>query len=52
MTYIKRDLEAELDREWGTLLYEVSFESGGVEYEYEIKATDGEIRSHRAERDR
>ena len=46
------DLEAELDREWGSLLYEVSFESDGVEYEYEIKATSGEIRSHRAERDR
>ena len=46
------DLEAELDREWGVLLYEVSFESGGREYEYDINATSGEIRSHRAERDR
>ena len=46
------DLEVELDREWGILLYEVTFESGGLEYEYEIEARTGKLRSHRTKRDR
>ena len=47
-----RDLEIDLDREWGVLLYEVSFEAGSLEYEYEIDAYSGEILFERATRDR
>ena len=47
-----RDLEIDLDREWGVLLYEVSFEAGRLEYEYEIDAYSGEILFERAMRDR
>ena len=38
-----RDLEAEPDRERGKSIYEVSFESGNYDYEYEIDAKTGEI---------
>ena len=37
------DLEVELDRDDGTEHYEISFECGGVEYEYEIHAYSGKI---------
>lgn len=38
-----RELEAELDREHGILVWEVDFELGNWEYEYEIHAQTGEI---------
>ncbi len=47
-----RDLEIDLDKEWGVLRYEITFESGGFEYEYEIDAYSGEILFERSERDR
>ena len=47
-----RDLEIELDKEWGVILYDITFESGGFEYEYEIDAYSGEILFERSERDR
>ena len=37
------DLEAELDKENGVWLYEVNFESGGYDYEYDIHAETGKI---------
>ena len=46
------DLEVDLDKEWGVLLYEVSFDSGTLEYEYKIDAHSGKILSERTERDR
>lgn len=46
-----RDLDAELDREKGQLIWEVDFEAGGYDYEYELDAYTGKIlRSHK-ERD-
>lgn len=38
-----RDLSIELDRENGKMVYEISFESGNKEYEYEIDAINGKI---------
>lgn len=38
-----RDLEAELDREYGGVYWEVDFEHGGYEYSYDINTTTGEI---------
>ncbi len=38
-----RDVETELDRERGTLVWEVSFEAGGYEYDYDINAATGEV---------
>lgn len=38
-----RDLSIELDRENGRMVYEVDFESGNKDYEYEIDATSGKI---------
>ncbi len=38
-----KELEAELDRENGTYIYDVSFKSSGYEYDYDINATTGEI---------
>ena len=46
-----RDLDAELDRERGVLIYEVDFEAGGYEYEYELLAETGEILRAHKERD-
>ena len=46
-----RGLECELDRENGTAVYEVEFESGGYEYSYEINAETGKIISSEKERD-
>ena len=37
------DLETELDKERGKAIFEVSFENGKFDYEYEIDATTGEI---------
>ena len=45
------DMEIELDDEDGTLVYEVEFKSGGMEYSYEIDAASGAIFKHEAEID-
>ena len=46
------DMEIELDEEDGTLVYEVEFKSGGMEYSYEINAATGAIVKQEAEPDR
>jgi uncharacterized membrane protein YkoI len=38
-----RDLEAELDREFGKALWEVDFDFGGKEYSFVLDAQTGEI---------
>lgn len=38
-----RDLQCELDREDGVMIYEVEFESGLYDYEYDIDAITGEV---------
>ena len=43
------DMEIELDDEDGTLVYEVEFKSGNMEYGYEINAATGAILKHEAE---
>ena len=43
------DMEIELDDEDGTLVYEVEFKFGGMEYSYEINAASGAILKHEAE---
>ena len=45
------DMEIELDDEDGTLVYEVAFKSGGMEYSYEINAATGAVLKHEAELD-
>ena len=45
------DMGIELDDEDGTLVYEVEFKSGGMEYSYEINAATGAILKHEAELD-
>ena len=45
------DLEAELDRERGVIVYDVSFDSSGYDYDYEIDAASGEILRSDKERD-
>ena len=45
------DMEIELDDEDGTLIYEVEFKSGNMEYSYEINAATGAILKHEAELD-
>ena len=45
------DMEIELDDEDGTIVYEVEFKSGGMEYSYEINAATGAILTHEAELD-
>ena len=45
------DLDAELDREYGGVFWEVDFENGGYEYSYEINAVTEEIVRHQKERD-
>ena len=45
------DMEIELDDEDGTIVYEVEFKSGGMEYSYEINAATGAILKHEAEID-
>ena len=46
-----RELEVELDRDDGTLHYDVDFESGGYDYDYEIDAVSGKILKNQKERD-
>ena len=41
-----RELEVERDRDNGVSLYEISFKSGGYEYDYEINAKTGSILQH------
>ena len=45
------DMDIELDDEDGTLVYEVEFKSGGMEYSYEINAATGAILKHETELD-
>ena len=45
------DMEIELDDEDGTLVYEVEFKSGGMEYSYEINAATGAVLKHEAGRE-
>ena len=45
------DMDIELDDEDGTLVYEVEFKFGGMEYSYEINAATGAILTHEAELD-
>ena len=45
------DMEIELDDEDGTLVYEVEFKFGGMEYSYEINAATGAVLKHEAELD-
>ena len=45
------DMEIELDDEDGTLVYEVEFKSGNMEYSYEINAASGAILKHETELD-
>ena len=45
------DMEIELDDEDGTLVYEVEFKFGGMEYSYEINAATGAIIKHETELD-
>ena len=45
------DMDIELDDEDGKLVYEVEFQSGNVEYSYEINAASGAILKHEAEID-
>ena len=46
-----RDLEVELDKEGSKVYYEVTFESGGYDYEYEIDAYSGKILHSEKEKD-
>lgn len=46
-----RELECELDRDDGTVVYEVSFKNGGFEYQYDIDAYSGSIRDFEKEKD-
>ena len=43
------DMDIELDDEDGTLIYEVEFKSGNMEYDYEIDAASGAILKHETE---
>ena len=45
------DMNIKLEIEDGTLVYEVEFKSGGMEYSYEINAATGAILKHEAELD-
>jgi SagB-type dehydrogenase family enzyme len=47
-----RDLDCELDRENGRMVYEVDFEAGGMEYDYDIDAKSGAVLKSKKERDR
>jgi uncharacterized membrane protein YkoI len=46
-----RDLQCELDRENGIMVYEVEFESGLFDYEYDIDAATGKILKSKKELD-
>ena len=43
------DMDIDLDDEDGTLVYEIEFKSGNMEYDYEIDAASGTILKHEAE---
>ena len=45
------ELEVELEREDGRMVYTVEFKAGGYEYEVEIDALTGEILDYDVERD-
>ena len=45
------DMDIELDDEDGTLVYEIEFKSGNMEYCYEINAATGAILKHETEID-
>ena len=45
------DYECELEYEHGKTVYEISFESGGYEYEYEIDAFSGSVLKSEKDRD-
>ena len=38
-----RDIDVDLDRDNGKLIYEVDFNSGNTEYDYDINAETGEV---------
>lgn len=38
-----REVEVDLDYEYGRMVYEVEFDSGNTEYEYDVDAVSGEI---------
>ena len=44
-------IETELDREQGALIYEVEFKLNGIEHDFEIDAVTGEILKHETEPD-
>jgi uncharacterized membrane protein YkoI len=46
-----RDLKCELDRENGIMVYEVEFESGIYDYEYDIDAITGKVLKSKKELD-
>jgi len=46
-----KELEIELDKENGQMVYEVSFKSNGYEYDYEINASNGKIVDYESEWD-
>ena len=46
-----RDLKCELDRENGVMVYEIEFESGLFDYEYDIDATTGKVLKSKKELD-
>ncbi len=46
-----REMEVELDNEDGVQVYEVEFKSGGMEYSYEIRVSDGTILDYEKEAD-
>lgn len=46
-----QDVDVDLERQNGKLIYEVSFESGNVDYDYIIDADTGEVISSNQEND-
>jgi uncharacterized membrane protein YkoI len=46
-----RDLSCELERENGVMIYEVEFESGSYDYEYDIDAVTGKVLRSKKELD-
>ena len=46
------DLEVDLDREHNALVYEIDFQVGANEYEYDISAADGTVIKHKTKIDK
>lgn len=46
-----RDLDVDLDRDNGRLIYEIDFNSNGTEYDYDVDAQTGDIISADKDRD-